>query len=364
MLGEPNPCLEVDLDGTITKIVNVRVCDNNGTLLRGQPVHRHAHHGHRWPAHTITVDDIIYDHGAQGAVPRQRPHELGGPAATSGAAAGVFEFQQTWDFVKLINASSLNMVTNIIDVVNTTTRRAIDIRVDTIPTGTGTNSAGSLENVAGTSFDFDIEYTFPPTLVLIRTRAPFSAARSRQPVHPARRLHREPDRDDAGSTTPSGDILSGAGTEIIRTNVLDLDAPHGDIGHQSPTHANPDPVRNPIMVELVKFKHPDPTSAAARYRACTTSSSRSTPAGRRPRPHREPPHRRGARLGCSTVTIDHINAGDDVDLVLNDSKNGNDASALVARHDQPLRPGDALLPLRLPVDVRPGARDGARQRAD
>ena len=26
--------------------------------------------------------------------------------------------------------------------------------------------------------------------------------------------------------------------------MLDLDAPHGNIGHQSPTHANPDPERN------------------------------------------------------------------------------------------------------------------------
>ena len=36
---------------------------------------------------------------------------------------GSFEFQQTWDYVKLLNASNLNMVTNIIDVVNTPTRR-------------------------------------------------------------------------------------------------------------------------------------------------------------------------------------------------------------------------------------------------
>ena len=176
-------------------------------------------------------------------------------------------------------------------------------------------------------FDFDIKYKFPPTLVQIKNTCPFSCP-TRQPFIRLDDYIENP----IGKTeifNASGDILSGAGSEIIRTNILDLDAPNGNIGQQSPTHANPDPVRNPIMVELIRFKHPDPafctgpapclydfvlTADAAKDVVLDITANRRT----------------DEALGSAlTVTIAHVNAGDDVDLVVNDSKNGNDTSALV-----------------------------------
>ena len=326
MLGEPNPELVVDATGMVTKIVNVRVCDSNGTCYQDDPF-TNTHTQGQLGGHTFTVDDIVYDHGAKARFLANDLSGVSGPAGVVWGRGGVFEFQQTWDFVKLLNASSLNMVTNVIDVVNTNNPPVIEIRVDTIPPGTGVNTPSLDENAPAPSFDFDIRYKFPPTLVQIRNTCA-SICPVRQPFVRLDDYIENP----LGKTelfNASGDILSGAGKEIIRTNELDADAPHGNIGEQSPTHAEPDLVRNPIMVELVRFKHPDPAFCPASA-PCLYDFKLTADAGKDVVLDITANRRTDEALGSAlTVTIERINAGDDVDVVVNDSKNGNDLATLV-----------------------------------
>src|SRR5439155_21501508 len=126
MLGEPNPWFEVDSSGNIIKLVNVCGHDDGGHTFCDNPF-TGQHDVPQLGGTTITLDDIVYDHGAEA---RFLANDLSG---TSGAPdgeiwgdLGVFEFQQTWDYVKVLNHSLLNLTTNIIDVVNTLNSPAID----------------------------------------------------------------------------------------------------------------------------------------------------------------------------------------------------------------------------------------------
>jgi hypothetical protein len=212
--------------------------------------------------------------------------------------------------------------------VNTANTPVVEIRVDSIPAGTGVNTPSLPEAGPATSFDFDVQYTFPPTHVQIKNTCPFSCP-TRQPFIRLDDYIENP----IGKTeisNASGDILSGAGSEIIRTNILDLDAPNGHIGHQSPTHAEPDLVRNPIMVELIRFKHPDPEFCGGAATPCLFDFMLTADAGKDVVLDLTANRRTDEALGSAlTVTIAHINAGDDVDVVVNDSKNGNDAGTRV-----------------------------------
>ena len=311
----------------ITKIVNLRVCDSDGTCFEDNPF-TNTHTQGQLAGHTFTVDDIVYDHGAKARFLANDLGSVGGPAGVIWGRGGVFEFQQTWDFVKLLNAlqpqhghQHHRRGEHEQPAGDRHPRRHDSGRAP------GVNTPGLLENSPAPSFDFDIKYKFPPTLVQIKNTCPFSCP-ARQPFIRLDDYIENP----IGKTeifNASGDILSGTGSEIIRTNILDLDALNGHIGHQSPTHANPDSVRNPIMVELIRFKHPDPAfctgSAPCLYDFVLTAD-----AGKDVVLDITANRRTDEALGSAlTVTIAHINAGDDVDLVVNDSKNGNDTSALV-----------------------------------
>ena len=109
-----------------------------------------------------------------------------------------------------------------------------------------------------------------------------------------------------------GDILidPDADVELIRTSELDLDADTGTIGIDSP--------RRPLSVELVKFKD----KAGVTHDIVLTADAAGDvvldlTANRRSE---------AVLGGAFTVTIDRITAGDDVDVVVNDSKEGNDLS--------------------------------------
>ena len=333
MLGEPNPWLEVDANGNITKIVNVKVTDSDGHVFEDNPfAGPDGVHQGQLTGHTFTVDDIVYDHGARARFLVNNGGSIaGGLDGEIWGQGGVFEFQQTWDYVKLLNASNLNMITNIIDVVNTDNPPRIDIRVDHIPAGAVGNSPSGSVGTPGTTFTFDIKYKFPPSLVQLKNTCPFSCP-VRQPFIRMDDYIENP----IGKTeifNASGDILSGPGSEIIRTNILDIDALHGNVGFQSPTHAEPDSSRNPVMVELVKFKHPDPAycpqGGTGGSAPCTYDFLITVDAAQDVVMDLTANRRTDEALGSPlTVAVERINAGNDVDLVLNDSKNGNDTSSL------------------------------------
>jgi hypothetical protein len=227
------------------------------------------------------------------------------------------------------------------------------------------NSPSITENVptsaadfaANYRFDFDIHYRFPPTLVQIHNTCAFTCP-VRQPFIRLDGYIENP-LGETEIQNASGDILSGAGHEVIRTNVLDLDAPHGNIGFQTATHPSNDTGRNPIEVELVKYIHPDPEfctgSAPCLYDVVVTVD-----AGKDAVLDFTTFRRTDEALTIAiTVVIDHINAGDDVDVVLNDSKAGDGTSSLVLVEVDMYNPGTPYYGYTYYEQYNPGLTDGS-----
>ena len=364
MLGEPNPWLVVDSSGRITKLVNVCGHDDAGNYFCDNPF-TGQHDTPDLGGTTITVDDIIYDHGANARFLGNDPGSLDGrdtPDSEIWGRRGVFEFQQTWDHVKLFNSSNLNLVINTIDVVNTLNSPLIEVRVDKIyddgaPTSYASSDTLPLPSL-GSTFDFDIEYTFPPTDVLIENLCSLVGC----PNQPYIRLGDGPGgfggapadyiENPIGNTyieNLSGDILSGPNAEIIRTNIIEILAPHGNIGYQSPTHANPDPVRNPIAVEIVRWQ-----DVLGTYHDIVVKVDAGGDAVLDLTANRRTDEALGSPFA---ITVDHINAGNDVDLVLNDSKNGNDVADNILVTVNLYNPGTTLYRYVFPGPYTPAPSD-------
>ena len=268
MLGEPDPWFEVDAAGNITKLVNVCGHDDVGHTFCDDPF-TGTHVVPQLSGTTITLDDIVYDHGAQA---RFLANDLSG---TSGAPAGEiwgdlgsFEFQQTWDYVEILNHSFLNLITNVIDVVDTLNSPVIDVRVDHINDDGADSTYSTSAGNPPSTFDFNIKYTFPPTLVQIENTWPSGNVST--PYIQLNNYIENP----IGTTqivNASGDILASGPphptTAVIRTNVLILTALHGTIGARGP----PDNARG------IRSRS---SSSAGRTPSAhtTTSSSRWTPA--------------------------------------------------------------------------------------
>ena len=128
MLGEPNPSLIVDASGNVTQLVNMTVHDGTHTYVDDPFAGTHT--TGPLTGTTITVDDIIYNHGANARFLANAPtgiHNV--PNGEIWGDLGQFQFQQTWDYVKLINNSNLNLETHIIDVVDTVNAPVIQVRV-------------------------------------------------------------------------------------------------------------------------------------------------------------------------------------------------------------------------------------------
>ena len=347
--------------GNITKLVNVTVHDDNGHTLLGRPVHRHAHdrpaHGH---------DDQRRRHRLrprrEGPLPRQRPDRrlAASRRARSGATCGVFEFQQTWDYVKLLNHSQpqprhphhrrrQHGNSPLID----------DPRRPHPRDGARPRTRRRRRRRAspGSTFDFDIEYTFPPTLVADQNYVRRSACAGQQPVHPARRLHREPDRHDADRERERRHPLRRAREPGHDRHPDERPRPrramHGTIGQRARRTPTDGLVRNPISVEL------GPLAGASGRRLPRHRASRSTPARTRFSTSRRTaaPTRRSARPSRSRSTTSTRATTSTSSSTTEERQRRLDADA---RHGQPLQPGHRLLPLRLPEHVQPGARCGRR----
>ena len=108
MLGEPNPELVIDATGKIVKIVNVIVTDENGTAYGLDST--------IGAGHQIHVGDIQYD---RGGLARFRANDLtGAPDSRIWGNAGLFDYQETWDYVRILSSSDRTLVLHLIDVVN------------------------------------------------------------------------------------------------------------------------------------------------------------------------------------------------------------------------------------------------------
>ncbi len=326
MLGEPNPVLTIDESGKIVAKVNVEL--ENGRQL-----------GYTYGAsEDIEVLDIDYDESTSAEFfaniagtwdDDDDRYELDGEAVPEGQIwgnAGLFVLQHTWDSVQLTNYSSRNMITHLIDVVDNS-GVIIDVNVQNVPGGTdspGNNVSLSESTLGGATFEFDLEHDFPETQVEIQNlHAPGTGAGPNITLdgnieNPIGRTFVHNDWGDirAGSDTA---------TEIIRTNTLELDADLGNVGEQGTT-------RRPLWVELIQFKDQtgaiqdiEVTAEAGKDLVLDLTANR----------------RSDAMLGATfDVEITSLRAGDDVDVVVNDSKEGNDQGAVgnVQVHDHGTTP--------------------------
>ena len=129
MLGEPNPELEVDASGKITKITNVVVHDENGNVYDDDDAGAQIQGGR------IIVQDIVFDDGADAHFFANDPSDFDDETSPDGEIwgnAANFKLQQTWDYVRIVNYSPKQLETNLIDTVNTDDPPTIEIEVDTI----------------------------------------------------------------------------------------------------------------------------------------------------------------------------------------------------------------------------------------
>jgi hypothetical protein len=103
MLGEPNPEVEIDATGNVTTLVNARVCDDNGHCYIDDPF-TDQHTQGQLSGTTVTVDPIVYDHGARARFLANDLTSVVGSAGQIWGRGGRFDFQQTWDYVRIFNA--------------------------------------------------------------------------------------------------------------------------------------------------------------------------------------------------------------------------------------------------------------------
>jgi len=295
MLGEPNPELEVDASGKIVKMTNV-------TLATGETL------GQTIAGPEINVNDIVYDEVAE--VTFFANEVPGAPLGEIWGNHALFEIQHTWDYVRLTNYSDKDLRTNLIDVVDGGGR--IDIKVDNIPGPIvppalpNDNESLDPDTGVGETFEFDLDHIFPRTILEIKNLQPGNEDDSNIILdgHIENAIGVTRIRNERGNIH----VGSDGGIELIRTNELDLDAITGSIGQQD--------TRLPISVELVKFKD----------RANTTWDIKATADAHGDVVMDLTANRRTGVAGDFEVPIQCITAGDDVDLVINDSKEGNDLS--------------------------------------
>ena len=174
----------------------------------------------------------------------------------------------------------------------------------------------------GPTFDFDIEYPFPPTLVRIENLLPAgSLARPsitlddyiENPIGTThvenlnrRHLPRAPIRpleihQDERARAPA---LERADQRSSAPRRSDIDAPTSIAGRSS---------RWQDVRGTVSIRSSSTVDAGGKDVVLDLDREPCAPTT-------------GARLGLHDPSIRHVNAGDDVDLVLNDSKNGNDTA--------------------------------------
>src|SRR5262249_55447097 len=130
----------------------------------------------------------------------------------------MFNFHETYDTVTILNHSAKPVRVNGIAVANTTVVPQVEIGFQLLP------------------FLFDVEHTFPPTVVTIANVGPVGTpglTLNGFINNPIGNTHLE---------NQQGNIVSTGPQAIVRTNILEILVPHGDAGA----------VGTPINAELVQ----------------------------------------------------------------------------------------------------------------
>ncbi|MEQ1826278.1 MAG: hypothetical protein ABL921_10035, partial [Pirellula sp.] len=297
LLGEPNPELEVDANGAIVQLTNVTVTDQFGNpYVLGQTLD---------PGDEIVVGDI--ENNSPASVVFFANEVSDAPEGAIWGNQGKFELQHTWDYVHITNHSNRLLRTNLIDVVDGGT--VIDVRVDSIPGWTDPDSALDA-NAVGNTFEFDLEHTFPETQVEIQN---LNNAVSSSNIIIDGRIE-----NPIGHTLINnvrGNILTDTDgdVEVIRTNELELNANGGSIGAQTPS-------RNALWVELIRYENKSPLGTYNDIEVSVIATGDIV--------LDLTANRRTSELGAFTIPVDVLRAGDDIDVVVNDSKRGDDAGSI------------------------------------
>ena len=158
LLGEPNPEIEIDANGKVVTLTNVTGMGPNGAaLVQGQTVVGSG---------AIVLDDIVYDENA--AVLFETDEFDGMPDSQIWGNAAIFDFQQTWDDVKITNYSFHDIVINDIDVSLPPASNTVTINVRNVPNQDAPVAIFRSTDVGeGATFDFEIINSFIPTVIEI-----------------------------------------------------------------------------------------------------------------------------------------------------------------------------------------------------
>ena len=320
MYGEQNPEILIDVNGEIKELNNVTVRSLTTDGLLSEPLQV----GQIIPVgDIIVIDDIVYDEDNRFA--RFYANDLGPyneeedgddkdndvtpfPKSSILGNAGLFDYQETFDFVKVTNLSDRDVIINDIDVINDVDqlqdpddRPSIEIDVDDVPNNDDLPFPSSIEFTEDRTFDFDIVQSFDPTLVEIQTVNPtdslertpdiFVNGTIENPVGRTRIFNNLGDiqtTNQRGVTDPDGRLA------LIQTNILDLQATQGSIGESN----------NRFNVDLVRSENrPSQAFVEADQDVYFDLMGRL----------------RDPNLSELTINIDSINAGKELDLFLQDS---------------------------------------------
>jgi hypothetical protein len=290
----------------------------------------------------VILDDIIYDEAGKLTFVT---NAVSGVDSIIWGNHGLVESQRTWDYVKIINDSVFDLVINHIDTSDGSP--VVEIQVDDIRfTDPFPNNVSLSPSVPGVTFEFDVKLFYPQTDVEIRNRTAGAmspatssclAVSKTRSGSPRLRISGATSAWTSGISSSSRPALPPAIYDegLIRTNTLDVDAT-GDIGNQNAAGG-----RKPLMVELVRITHavrlPDiPTLREVSLEADAggdavldiTLNDRS----------------QAIAATTLAVTIDHIAARDDVDVVINDSKAGSNLSDIDGITVRTLNPPDLVTP--------------------
>jgi len=371
MVGEPNPVISIDNTGTIT-------AKTDGIILKAfDPVSRtfgpvldvgDTIAANNW----IVVGDIAYDETIGQAVFRS-DGLANAPASTIAGNSAVFHVQATWDSVDITNLSDRKLVINDITVLAVEAKPLVQVITDVIPidgAGTPANGVSIGENSTST-FEFDIAQAFTETDIVIQTlgaEAPgadivldgvidnpigattirnqrgaiYADAGSRSP------LNCQPGALDCGlgiesTGTGAGDfdiVATDNDREVIRSNNVVLDADNGSIGRRADTGT-----RVPIAVELIRFQNQDGDVVdfqidveASDDVVLDLTAHRRTDVG----------------AASFDVSIGSITAGNDIDLAINDSLEGDNSPSVSIAVDVELFDPDAAI---IEANELPGSDD-------
>ena len=256
LLGEPNPKIRINSSGIVTELVNITgtySANGGGSLALGSNVGSGG---------LIVLDDIIYDAASNvffyvdELVFGDGGYDEGPDGQIYGNAA-IFDFQETWDFVTIVNESDNDIRIMDIDVVKPPSSNKIQIDVTSIPDG-GTPAADFriVDVGEGGRFHFEIIHSYIETEVTITADQiagtdwdVFLNGVIHNPIGETTITAANGDIEHTDAANPGG--YANGSDQLIRTNELYL-AALGSVGfHTSPTD------RTQVNVELIESDYTD-----------------------------------------------------------------------------------------------------------